>query len=358
MKKIIAVLLAVTLCGSLITGCAKKAEDKSSDPAAESTGTDGETKKTDEPAFSGETVVLKLGHNSNGESMYNQGCEKFAGLVETYTEGTVKIEIHNSGTLGDEAELLDGVRMGTVDMALINSSQLASYCSEFSVLSLPFLFEDYDHVEAVVSDEEICSILTKDAQNNGNVHLMMPFWADGFRHFVNAKHEVAVPDDMNGLKLRVPSWEALVAATEEFGAAPVTMPFGEAYSGVSSGTVDGMEGTSWSILANGIDEICGYMTLDGHVYSPSVLIMNVDKYDSVLSDAQKEAVDRAAEEAGTWETNLVRDAEQEDLAALKEAGMTITEVDKSAWVEAAQPVYEKFADTYDQDLIARILELK
>lgn len=359
MKKIIAVLLAVTLCGSLMTGCGQKAEDNSSAPAAENTEADNEEAEADTPAApAGDTIVLKLGHNSNAESMYNQGCEKFAELVETYTEGTVKIEIHNSGTLGDEAELLDGVRMGTVDMALINSSQLASYCSKFSVLSLPFLFEDYDHVAAVVGDEEICSILTEDALNNGNVRLLMPFWADGFRHFVNAKHEVTSPADMNGLKLRVPSWEALVAATEEFGAAPVTMPFGEAYSGVSSGTVDGMEGTSWSILANGIDEICDYMTLDGHVYSPSVLIMNTGKYDSELSDAQKEAIDKAAAEAGTWETNLVKDAEQEDLAALKEAGMTITEVDKSEWVEAAQPVYDKFADTYDQDLISKILALK
>lgn len=355
MKKIIAMLLTVTLFGSLLTACGQKAEENTVPAEAEA---EAEAEETTEAPAADQAVVIKLGHNSNAESMYNQGCEKFAELVSEYTEGTVTIEIHNSGTLGDEAELLDGVRMGTVDMALINSSQLATYCSEFSVLSLPFLFENYDHVEAVVSDAEICDILSKDALENGNVRLLMPFWADGFRHFVNAKHEVASPDDMKGLKLRVPSWEALVAATEEFGATPVTMPFGEAYSGVSSGTVDGMEGTSWSILANGINEICDYMTLDGHVYSPSVLIMNVDLHDNTLSDAQREAVIKAAGEAGSWQTNLVKESEQNDFAALKEAGMTITEVDKNAWVEAAQPVYEKFADSYDQDLIAKINALK
>ena len=136
------------------------------------------------------------------------------------------------------------------------------------------------------------------------------------------------------------------------------MPFGEAYAGVSSGTVDGMEGTSWSILANGINEVCDYMTLDGHVYSPSVLIMNVNDYTEKLTPEQVEAVTKAAAEAGQWETNLVRDSEQEDLKKLAELGMTVTEVDKSLWIEAAQPVYEKFASSYDQNLIALIAALK
>lgn len=345
MKKMLSLFVGTSLLLSLLTACGSEGSGTSDNSSSSGSG-------------NAESIVLKLGHNSNAESMYNQGCEKFAELVNEYTNGSVTIEIHTSGTLGDEAELLDGVRMGTVDMALINSSQLATYCSEFSVLSLPFLFEDYDHVEAVVNNEEICDILTTDALENGNVQLLMPFWADGFRHFVNSKHEVVSPSDMAGLKLRVPAWEALVAATEEFGAAALTMPFGEAYSGVSSGTVDGMEGTSWSLLANGLEDVCSYLTLTGHVYSPSVLIMNVDAYNNRLSDEQVEALTQAAAEAGAWETNLVEESEQSDLEELAAAGMTITEVDKSAWEEAAQPVYEMFADTYDQNLISLIQGLK
>ncbi|MBS6347321.1 MAG: TRAP transporter substrate-binding protein [Oscillospiraceae bacterium] len=345
MKKMLSLFVGTSLLLSLLTACGSEGSGTSDNSSSSGSG-------------NAESIVLKLGHNSNAESMYNQGCEKFAELVNEYTNGSVTIEIHTSGTLGDEAELLDGVRMGTVDMALINSSQLATYCSEFSVLSLPFLFEDYDHVEAVVNNEEICDILTTDALENGNVQLLMPFWADGFRHFVNAKHEVVSPSDMAGLKLRVPAWEALVAATEEFGAAALTMPFGEAYSGVSSGTVDGMEGTSWSLLANGLEDVCSYLTLTGHVYSPSVLIMNVDAYNNRLSDEQVEALTQAAAEAGAWETNLVEESEQSDLEELAAAGMTITEVDKSAWEEAAQPVYEMFANTYDQNLISLIQGLK
>ena len=345
MKKMLSLFVGTSLLLSLLTACGSEGSGTSDNSSSSGSG-------------NAESIVLKLGHNSNAESMYNQGCEKFAELVNEYTNGSVTIEIHTSGTLGDEAELLDGVRMGTVDMALINTSQLATYCSEFSVLSLPFLFEDYDHVEAVVNNEEICDILTTDALENGNVQLLMPFWADGFRHFVNAKHEVVSPSDMAGLKLRVPAWGALVAATEEFGAAALTMPFGEAYSGVSSGTVDGMEGTSWSLLANGLEDVCSYLTLTGHVYSPSVLIMNVDAYNNRLSDEQVEALTQAAAEAGAWETNLVEESEQSDLEELAAAGMTITEVDKSAWEEAAQPVYEMFADTYDQNLISLIQGLK
>lgn len=345
MKKMLALFVGTSLLLSLLAACSSgESETSGSSSSDEAGGT--------------ETTVLKLGHNSNAESMYNQGCEKFAELVNEYTDGTVTVEIHTSGTLGDEAELLDGVRMGTVEMALINSSQLATYCSEFSVLSLPFLFEDYDHVEAVVNDEEISEILATDALENGNVQLLMPFWADGFRHFVNAKHEVVVPSDMAGLKMRVPAWEALVAATEEFGAAALTMPFGEAYSGVSSGTVDGMEGTSWSLLANGLADVCDYLSLTGHVYSPSVLIINVDTYNDELSDEQVEAITLAAEEAGTWQTNLVKESEQTDLEELAASGMTVTEVDKSVWEEAAQPVYEMFADSYDQNLISLIQGLK
>lgn len=349
MKKTIAMLLIAVLCLSILAGCGAKAPT----PAPSEAPADAAPVESAD-----KDVVLKLGHNSNEQSMYHQGCLKFAELVNEYSNGTVTVEVHSSGTLGDEAELLDGVRMGTIDMALINSSQLASYCSKFSVLSLPFLFEDFDHVEAVTANEEIRNILTTDALENGNVRLLMPFWADGFRHFVNSKHEVATPDELSGLKLRVPAWEALVAATEEFGAAALTMPFGEAYSAVSSGTCDGMEGTSWSILANGISDICDYMTLDGHVYSPAVLVMNIKDYDETLSENQVAAVEKAAAEAGAWQTNLVEESEKSDLEALKAAGMTITEVDKAVWSEAAQPVYERFADVYDQDLIALISSLK
>lgn len=351
MKKYLAILLAVVMLLAM-TACGNGGEPKNSTEPVNSTDPAPSTEPT------AESVTIKLGHNSNGESMYNQGCEEFARLVSEYTDGSVTIEIHNSGTLGDEAELLDGVRMGTVDMALINSSQLATYCSKFSVLSLPFLFEDYDHVEAVVTNDEICDILTTDALENGNVRLLMPFWADGFRHYVNNIREVATPDDLAGLKLRVPAWEALIAATEEFGATPLTMPFTEAYTGVSSGTVDGMEGVSWSVVANGLQEVCKYMTLDGHVYSPSVLIMNTNLYDNKLSEEQLAAVVKAAEEAGTWQTNLVKDSEQSDLQTLRDAGMVVTEVDKDLWVEAAQPVYDKYKDVYDQDLIALITALK
>ena len=88
------------------------------------------------------------------------------------------------------------------------------------------------------------------------------------------------------------------------------------------------------------------------------MIINIDKYNNVLSKDQQDALVKAATEAGTWETNLVRDSEQSDLETLRADGMTITEVDKSEWVEAAQPVYDKFADTYDQNLISLIKALK
>ena len=119
-----------------------------------------------------------------------------------------------------------------------------------------------------------------------------------------------------------------------------------------------MEGNPWTILSNGLYEICDYMTLDGHVYTSAVLIINVDKYNNVLSDAQREAVVKAAREAGLWETDQVRGSEDSDLATLREKGMTVTEVDPNEWSEAAQPVYEKFAEKFDQDLIARIQALR
>lgn len=353
----LALVLALCACGgSTQSSSAAPANNTPANSSSAAAAPSDSGSPAAEPAV--ETVTLKLGHNSNTDSMYHKGCEKFAELVDEYSGGSVKIEIHNSGTLGNETEMLEGVRMGTVDMALMNASELASYASEFSVLSMPFLFADYDHVEAVNNNAEIRGILEKDAMDNANVQLLFPFWADGFRHIVNSKHEIVHPGDTVGLKIRTPAYEGLIAAIEEFGGAPVSMPFGEAYSAVSAGTVDGMEGNPWTILSNGLYEICDYLTLDGHVYTSAVLIINVDKFNNVLSADQAAAVTKAAEDAGVWETKQVRDSEDSDLEELRNLGMTVTEVDSAEWAEAAQPVYEKFADKYDQDLINKIMALR
>ena len=209
---------------------------------------------------------------------------------------------------------------------------------------------------AFLNDEEIMDILAQDALDKGVV-IMQPFWADGFRHFVNNKKEVKSPEDMQGLKLRTPAYEGLIAATEAFGAAAVSMPFGEAFSAVASGTVDGMEGNSWSLIANDIPSVCKYLTRDSHMYSSCVLSINPSLYNDKLSDAQREALTKAAAEAGMWQTDLIKNNEEAEFEELAELGMTVTEVDMDEWIEAAQPVYEQFAEDYDMDLVAKIQAL-
>jgi TRAP-type transport system periplasmic protein len=242
--KILTVLITVILTMGL-TACGKSQSGSSTDNS--------------------EAITLKLGHNQPTESQFHAGAEKFAELVSEKTEGKVKVDVYHSSQLGDEGELAEGTKLGTVDMSLVASGSVTKYYPRFSIFDLPFLFRDSAHVDNVLQGE-VGKLLAKEAEEQGGFKVMN-YWESGFRHFLNSKKPLKSPEDLDGLKIRTPEWPVLISTTEALGANSVPMPFSELYMAAQHGVVDGQEGPVFAIKSSKMYEVQEYMVLDGHTYT-------------------------------------------------------------------------------------------
>jgi len=301
-------------------------------------------------------IVLKLGTNHALNSPTDRGTKKFAEICAQKSNGHLKVQVYGQRQLGGEEELMQGIRLGTLDMAIVAAGTIAKFVPNFKLFTLPYLFKDYAHFDRVV-DSDVGTQLIKEAADQGKVKILSPFWADGFRNYFNDKRPIRKPSDMKGLKIRVPDWPALIQATSLFGANPVAMPFGEAYVAVSSGMLDGLETVPIAAVNENFADIVKYMCLDHHVFAPTDLLINIKKYNS-LSDEYKKIIDDASKEAGEYQIKETRIADENAINTLKEAGMIITEVDEQAFMKAALPVYENFKGEIDQNLVKMIQELR
>lgn len=333
-KKNLALILVVLLMAAVAAGCGGSPKN----------GT------------AGKTVTLKLGHSHPTTSEFHLGAQKFAELVDKKTNGAVKISIYHSSQLGDEQELSEGIRMGTIDMALLGSSSVSKFEPGFMVFDLPFIFRDSAHADKVL-DGEIGALFADKFEQKGLK--VLGYWESGFRHYLNNKRPIKTPTDMEGLKIRTPQSPVQVATAKALGASPVPLNFNELYMACQQGTVDGQEGPIFAIKSAKFYEVQKYMVLDGHIYTVMLLGMNPKKFASLSPENQK-AILEAAKEAGLYERKLIRDHEQEQLSFLEKEGKMIIEKnpDKTEWLKATKPVYDEFAKNLDNDLIQKIINTR
>ncbi|MGE4485139.1 MAG: TRAP transporter substrate-binding protein [Oscillospiraceae bacterium] len=351
-RKIIAFAMAVVLCIVFFASCTSTAPESGNSSSSAASAT---TETPTTPAAPVKTITFKLGHNSAEDSVYNEGAKKFAELLDEYSNGAMKVDVYIQGALGSEEEMLDGLRTGTIDFAVINSANVAKYAPDWNIFALPYLFVSDDHLLAV-ENSEIGQALVDSTLEKAGIRVFTPFWADGFRMTMQSVREVKVPTDLKGIKIRVPDWPVLIAVMKEFGAVPTAMPFGEVYLAMSSGVVEGVETSPWALVSGKFYEVAKYVTLDGHLNTPTLLCMDPEEYDA-LSPENQAIVDRAASEAGVYQYEFTRQTNDANIEELRNLGCTITEVDKSEWIAAAKPVFDKFAADMDQDMLKEIQDM-
>lgn len=300
--------------------------------------------------------VIKLGHCHPPDSQFHLGSVKFAELVAQKTNGKVKIEVFHSSQLGDEPELAEGVRVGTMDMALLATGNVAKFEPKFNIFDLPYLIRDNAHADKVL-DGEVGAYLASELDKKGVK--ILGYWESGFRHYVNNKVAIKSPEDLNGLKMRVPNWPVLMATTKAMGASVIPMGFSEIYLAAQQGVIDGQEGPIFAIKSGKMYEVQKYMVLDGHTYAPMVLTINPKLYSGLSSDQQKALVE-AAKEAGIYERKILREKEAEELKFLETTGKMTVEKnpDKLKWREATKGIYDQFGDKFGKDLIQKIVDTK
>jgi len=295
-------------------------------------------------------VKLRLGHITGESDAWHQGALKFAELVKEKSGGTVEVEVYPSSTLGNDRDLIEGMQMGSVDFALV-AGVLSNFHEPFSILELPYLFRDQEHLEKVLYGD-VGAKLKADLLDNAKIR-GLEFWVRGPRELTTNK-KVEKIEDLKGIKIRVPEIPASIEGWKAMGAAPTPMAFGEVYSSLQTGIIDAQENPLAFISSNKIQEVQKYLVMTNHVYGYVLLTMSDLTYEK-LSENQRKAVEEAAKEATEFENKLVAEQEEALKASLQEQGMELIEVDTAQFAEKVKPVQEKFAAKYGQELYDSII---
>lgn len=283
-----------------------------------------------------ETYIVAVGAASN--SLQGRSAAKFAEDLQAALGAAHTVEFYADGQLGDEKELLQKLRLGTVQFTLI-SSIMTNVAPEFALFDMPFLVKDRAHLKAI--DAEIVQTeLAPKAEDAGLK--VLSTWENGFRQITNNTRPIITPSDLQGLKIRTPSSEWRVAMFKEWGANPTPMSFSEVFVALQTGTMDGQENPLTNITGANFQEVQKYLSLTGHVYSPTYLTSGLESWNNLPAEVQS-AVSTVAPSVQDWSLAEGETADNELVEKVKAAGVKINEADKTAFIEASAPIYGAFA---------------
>jgi len=286
------------------------------------------------------------------DSHYGDGGKAFAAKMDELSNGSITINLKPAGALGGERDVIEGLQIGTVDLALSSTGPIGNFIPDVYALDFPFLFKGYDEARAVL-DGPIGEKLFEEFPAHDLVGLA---WGEnGFRHITNSIHPINTPEDLAGLKLRTMENKVHIAAFSAAGAAPTPMSWTEVLTSLAQGTIDGQENPVAILTANNIWEIQKYATLTGHVYSPAVFVMSKARWDGLTEEQQ--GWFKEAGKAGAAATRATVSAtETAGIQMMRDNGMEVVEsIDKAAFAAAVQPAYTEYAEQMGvADLIAEI----
>ena len=280
-------------------------------------------------------------------------AEYFRDQLYEKTNGRIWMEIYPSGQLGDDAECYQGMQMGAVDMYRGNASSLTDFGkNQISALALPYIFRDRNHFWDVCTSELGDSILNN-LQEVGTGMVALCFLDEGARNFFTTTKPVTKLADLAGQKIRVQQSALMMDTVAALGASPTPVDYAELYTALQSGIVDGAENPPASYYSNKFYEVAPYYVLDGHTYSPSVILISEMIWNEL--SAEDQAIMReVADMTEVYNRAEIEAADQAAYDSLKANGVQILELeDQEKWVEAMGPVYEKHGKDF-LDLIAQI----
>jgi len=284
-------------------------------------------------------MKLKLASVTPTNHAYNEGAREFARLVKEGSNGEIEITVYPGGQLGKgERELVEGMQAGIIDIAVTSTGPLANFSPDMGVVDLPFLFLSNEQVDKVLDGDIGRKLL--DGLDSANLK-GLAFMENGFRNFTNSARPLEKPEDLKGLKFRTMENPVHLASVRSIGAQAVPMSWGEVYTSLQTGVIDGQENPVAIIWVNKMNEVQKYLSLTGHFYSPAPLSMSKPKFDALTPEYQKLFLDAAVQAAG-FERKIIRDAEKKQVEDLKSWGMDVRTVDKALFVTAMQPAYEEF----------------
>ncbi|MCR6108946.1 TRAP transporter substrate-binding protein [Bacillus sp. A301a_S52] len=320
----------------------------------ESVNTDGGNNATEENNGNNNTANVesesfRLGHNLAEDHPVHLGLANFAEIVEEESGGAMTIEIFPNAVLGDEREVLEQVQVGGVDMTKVSAGALENFSSAYSAFSLPYVFADEDHFFESMASEAVQD-LYMDTEDEGFIGLT---WYDsGARSFYTRDTPIMHPDDLQGLRIRVMDSQTQIDMLEAMGGAPTPMPYGEIYTALQQGVVDGAESNPTALTTGQHGEVAKAFSFDEHTRIPDMLVMSSSTWNGLSSD-QQDILSDAAARSTEYQIEVWADAIDEAMEEAEEMGVEFYYPEQEAFFEAVQPVHEKYRE---DEKIATLLD--
>jgi C4-dicarboxylate-binding protein DctP len=304
------------------------------------------------PAAAQQPIVIKFSHVAAPDTPKGQAANEFKRLVEERTKGRVKVEVYPNSMLFKDAEELDALKLGSVQMlAPVPGKFGPAGIPEFEVFDLPYLFPDIEAVHRAYKSKAGADLMKK-LEPHGMIGLA--YWDNGFR-VMSANRPIHVPSDMKGLKMRINSSKVNSAIMKSVSALPQTMAFSEVYQGLQTGVIDGTEGPLSNLYTQKQYEVQKHVALTYHTISNYVVVANKAFWEGLPPDIRT-TLEGAIRDATALNDQVAEKDEQAAIAAIKASGKseiyTPTPAEKALWTKAMLPVQDEMASRVKKETIA------
>ncbi len=356
--------LALAGCGGFEDeggSAAEPADDAATEEATAggddvSAGAEDEPQLSEPPAIEGDVVAegesyeIGFGIGLAEDSPQALSVDYFGEILAERSGGRITVNLFPNSQVGDDLQMMNALQSGSLEMTYPSTSPATSIVPELQLFDLPFLFPTPEDADEVLDGEIGQGML--DAFDGSGIHALA-FAENGYRQLTNSQRAVATPEDVSGLRVRVMENPIQVSIWETLGANPTSMAFGEVFSALEQGVVDGQENPWSTILTSRFDEVQSHGSETRHVYTPFLILIGEDFYDG-LSPEDQQLITEAAEQARDYQRTISREYSDYAKEQLAERGMEVTELDEeqlAAFQEAVQPVYDQWQDEIGAELI-------
>ena len=299
--------------------------------------------------------IIRLGHGLSTTHSVHQAMVYMDSVLRVKSNGKMKIQIYPSEQLGTERQCLELLQIGSLDMTKVSTGSLENFSPNIKVFGLPFLFRDRQHSYSVLDGP-----IGRDLLSGTEKYWLkgLAYYDAGARSFYTKEKKINSPEDLDGLKIRVMESKTAFDMVKALGGSPTPISFGELYTSLQQGVVDGAENNPPSFYLSRHYEVCKYYTLDEHTILPDVLLMSTHIWDS-FSDKERGWLSQAVKESITEQRKLWAKSEKQSLDAVKEAGVEIIIPDKTLFSKKSKIILESYKeDEVLYDFINRIKNTK
>jgi tripartite ATP-independent transporter DctP family solute receptor len=290
-------------------------------------------------AWAQQPVSIRLGHVGfpGPDSIFAIMADEYAKRVNAALKGKVEVKVFHSSQLGTDEQMMRGIKVGAPEM-FAPSTIMSTAEQKFGVFEMPYIIVNRAHMKKVAESKEAQKMLLEGLPTKGI--RVLGIWENGFRHITNNVKPITRPEDLKGIKLRVPGGVWRVKMFKAYGANPSPMPFAEVYSALQSGVMDGQENPFPQIASAKFQEVQKFLSLTGHVYTPAYLVVSEDFWKKLPQDVQN-TLSKIAQETGDFARSEGERLDKQLMGKLAPP-MKANEVDKDAFIKASAAIYEEF----------------